>query len=291
MLVPLAAIVLLAVLWSVFWYVVQGIARTEFDKARAAMAERGLALACGAEGWGGYPFRFEYHCQIPDLIESGTSRLRSTKLQAVALAYRPWHVIIFLQGETYVAPNNGPPLKVKHGDAVASIVAQSANSGTATLEVPNLNLNGILTTQHILLSARTSDMRQVTYAIAIDKLALNLPDLAPLLLDEIQSQGTITQDRTLVINSALARQGGLELSATGQLALDPERHPKGQLTLTTNDGPKLLDVITGTFHISEQERTALAAMLTVTGNQITLMANDGQLYAGPLWLGELAPIP
>ena len=65
MFLPLAIVLLLAVLWSGYWFVASGIARDRLAAERAKLAAQGLTLACTEEGWGGYPFHCEFSCRSP----------------------------------------------------------------------------------------------------------------------------------------------------------------------------------------------------------------------------------
>ena len=67
MLLPLAAVLLLALLWTVYWFVAAGIAKTRFAEERRKLAAQGVTLACTEEAWGGYPFHFEFTCSSPVL--------------------------------------------------------------------------------------------------------------------------------------------------------------------------------------------------------------------------------
>jgi hypothetical protein len=290
MLLPLVAVVVLAALWSSYWYAAQIFARNEFAGIRAKLAAEGHELLCTQEDWAGFPFRFEYRCLNPVITGKGSRRAVASELQAVALAYKPWHVIAFLHGPTSVHPGSAPHFEATHDTVKASLVANSAESGVLTVEIPNLAVAGLLNAKHVLLSSRNADRRKANYFAVIENLNLTPPGIDPVAIDHAESRGTIHEDQTIVIESATLRQGTLELTAKGTLSLDPQRRPEGELALATNDGAKLLQTLSGALQLSDQEQTALAAVLAITGQKLTLTAKGGALFAGPLKLGDLAPL-
>ncbi len=290
MVLPLAAAAAIAVLWSIYWAIALQSARSEFARERARQAEGGTTLKCMEEDWGGYPFRFEYRCANPDATRDGQLAVAAAELHAVAMAYKPWHLITFLAGPTNITIPGHSPLRVTHDPVQTSIIAQSATSGRITININGLNAGGVLQAGTVLFSARTMNMRQVDYDISATNLKLALPDLAAIPADAFASQGTVSDAQGLVITSATLQQGDLSLSASGQVELDEFNRPKGQITVTTNNAAKLLAVLRDAYRLSEQEQSAFAALLTVAGNQLTLTAGDGELYAGPLKIGDLAPL-
>lgn len=290
MALPLAATAIVAVMWSTYWVIALQVARGEFTRERARQAQGGTLLKCSEESWGGYPFRFEYRCARPDANHDGELKVAATELRAVAMAYKPWHLITFLTGPTNINLPGNPPLQVTHDAVQASIVAQSSTSGRFTVSISGLNAGGMLQAATILLSARTTDMRQADYDIAATGLKLALPGLAPISADRFASNGTISKAQMLVIQSATLQQGDLSLSASGQVELDEFNRPKGQIAVTTNNAAKLLALLRDAYQLTEQQQSAFAALLAVAGNQLTLSANDGQLFAGPLKIGDLAPL-
>ena len=290
MVLPLAAVTAAAVLWSIYWAVALQVARGEFAKERARQAEKGITLKCREENWGGYPFRFEYRCANPVAAHDGHLALAATELRAVAMAYKPWHLIAFLAGPTGLTVPGQPPLQVTHDLAQASVIVQSATSARLTMNINAVNAGGLLQARNILISARTSDLRQADYNITATALKLAPPGLPPLSADTFTSQGTISNAQVLVIESATLLQGDLALSASGQMELDELRRPKGQITIKTNNAARLLALLQTAYQLSDQEQSAFAALLAVAGNQLTLTANDGQLFAGPLNIGDLQPL-
>ena len=85
MFLPLGGVVLLGLLWTGYWFVASAIAKDRVAQERAALAAIGLELACAEEGWGGYPFHFEFSCTSPRLTLEDKGEAKSGKLLLVAL--------------------------------------------------------------------------------------------------------------------------------------------------------------------------------------------------------------
>jgi hypothetical protein len=291
MVLPLAAVVVLMIVWSVYWYAARSIFEREMSRARLVLAGNGHQLLCSTESWSGFPFRFEFSCENPVLEETRGLEIASQRLQVVALAYKPWHIIALQDGPTEIQVPGLTPIHLTHDRAMASATATSTNSGQITAELTMLAASQLFSADRVLFSARTSDLKQIDAVTEITAFSLTVPGPPPLILDHLSADTTITPSNTLVINGAEARHGAVTLSATGLIALDTLGRPAGQVMLQTNDGAKLLELAAPYLALDAQQRAALAALLTVAGNQLTLTAGDGALYAGPLKISDLAPLP
>jgi hypothetical protein len=65
MLLPLILVLVLAMAWSIYWFVAIGWPRTRLQSEREKLAGQGVSLTCTEESWGGFPFRFEFTCSSP----------------------------------------------------------------------------------------------------------------------------------------------------------------------------------------------------------------------------------
>jgi hypothetical protein len=59
---PLAVFVVLAALWTVFWFYASSTAQTTLAQWREQEARLGRTYTCGSQSAGGYPFRLEVRC-------------------------------------------------------------------------------------------------------------------------------------------------------------------------------------------------------------------------------------
>ena len=110
--VPLAAVILLAALWSGLWYVSASVA----DRALSGWVEReaaaGRVYSCGSETIGGFPFNITARC-ADVAAEIGNSQphysIGAKALDFVAEIYRPTRLAGELSGPLTVAVAGQPP--------------------------------------------------------------------------------------------------------------------------------------------------------------------------------------
>ncbi len=99
MLLPLFTVLVLWGAWSVGWFMISEIAQEKFASWRTKSAGKGLTLTCTNESWGGYPFRIEMSCDGFALQKKNKKSQLAVSFQsvdAVAQAYKPWHLILKL---------------------------------------------------------------------------------------------------------------------------------------------------------------------------------------------------
>lgn len=197
MLMPLFTVLLLWGIWSVVWYVISFTAQDKFADWRVKSAAKGLSLTCSNESWGGYPFRIEIACegfQLQKKNKASRIGLSFQRVDAVAQAYKPWHIIFKLTAPLTmdVSRGTGPAtttvVKAEHEPSLASVVLKDRKnpdisvlfekiSGTITdqsggtefslgqFQVDKLNLHGRI--------EREIDAGQADYALAATADALN----------------------------------------------------------------------------------------------------------------------
>jgi len=108
-----------------------------------------------------------------------------------------------------------------------------------------------------------------------------------------QTGGTLAVDQLKLV------WGPLKLEAQGNLKLDAQGRPEGQLDATLSDHPPLLDALVKAGTITRREASlAFAGMELLSAFQgqtpghlrAPLIARDGLLYLGPLALAPLKPL-
>jgi len=290
MVLPLASVLTLLVIWSIYWSVAQTVAHREFELQRQQLQGAGHPLTCSSEKWGGYPFRFEFTCDAPHVDVSSSASVSAAKLQAVALAYRPWQILALLDGPTTVAVPTQAPITISHDRALASLTLSSGKGGSATAEVSNVQATGIAKANRLVVSIRTEDQSQLDAAIEGAGLDITTEIGTHIVIETLTGQGTFTGDHVFVLKAVQAKQGDLALSASGQISLDAQRQLTGQIVVTANDAAKLVAAVGDAMNLNEQAHTALGAMIQLSGNQITFTAGDGQLFAGPVKIADLDPL-
>lgn len=94
--IPLLAVIALAIVWSILWTYAANRAEREIDNWIKREASFGRMWSCsGDRSIGGYPFRFELLCDKPTLETRGGDPMRVTAAQvhAVAQVWAPNHIV------------------------------------------------------------------------------------------------------------------------------------------------------------------------------------------------------
>jgi hypothetical protein len=126
-------LVILAVGWSIFWYVASSQVGTQFERWRTREAQSGRVYDCGKLSVGGYPFRFEVRCENAsvDFISQTANRKfgkgELSQILAVAQIYNP---------QLLIAEFTGPLTVTEQGEQQSLIVNwKNAQSSVAGLPV------------------------------------------------------------------------------------------------------------------------------------------------------------
>jgi hypothetical protein len=291
MFAPLAAVIALFLLWSGYWYAANSTMQAHAISERAQLAARGFSLACARESWGGYPFRFEFSCTNPTINFPGGQTARSGALLVVAQAYNPAHAIALINGPSEVALPDSPLFPLSHGKAVISITAQGGNVQISA-EIPDFNGAGILAARNIEVHWRSGSEQGNNIAVTVESAVHNTAGKPPLTVDSAQLLGSIAANRELRIGDIQFTQSGLKLWGQGAVALDGKNRIAGRIAAQTNDLGRLLTVLDPHIELAEQDRATLKAVLGLLGKETKadLVAVDGNLYIGPVKIGELTPL-
>lgn len=104
---------------------------------------------------------------------------------------------------------------------------------------------------------------------------------------------------TLAISDLAVKWGPLDLYASGEVSLDAQHRPEGQLDARITDFEGLLDAMVKDGLVEEREaRIALAGLVLVSqfqgskSNEIRMpvIMREGKLYLGPLAVAKLEPL-
>jgi hypothetical protein len=103
---PFTALVLIALAWTVFWYVAANRADATVTAWLEQEAARGRIYGCASRHSGGYPFRIEMRCTEPSLELANAEPVRVVKakeLRGVAQVYEPGLIIAEITGPLAVS--------------------------------------------------------------------------------------------------------------------------------------------------------------------------------------------
>ncbi len=111
---PFGLVVILAALWTGFWFFASARAETTLAGWREREARSGRAYACEKQTFGGFPFRFEVWCADPSAELDGTPpvAVKAKDLHAAVQVYDPNLVISEIQGPLTIGEPGKPPAYV-----------------------------------------------------------------------------------------------------------------------------------------------------------------------------------
>src|SRR3990172_3481995 len=155
MVAPLASVLVLFGLWSGYWWWGSGEAHRRVAAVTAEFARQGLAVVCGSQSHGGFPFRFSFTCTGLDIAGADGSGASAGEIAVLAQAWDPGHLIFLIAGPLRLTRPDGQVWTISHTPAVASLAVRRAGvqasllaeqvtaSGPAgaTLGVRRLNLH------------------------------------------------------------------------------------------------------------------------------------------------------
>lgn len=293
MFLPLGIVLVLALLWTIYWFVASGIAQQRFSEERARLARQGLTLGCTEETWGGYPFHFEFACRSPVLTQAGKARLSSAKLLLIALAYAPWQVAALLDGPTTLVVARTAPTKIDHERALAAVTAGTDGQFSLSAELPSVAVADLGRISKLMLHSRAAEGGGTELALTLTKLDLAPPGKPPLAIDDGSLRGMLRIDQAFQLDSFELRQGQLRYWGSGSVSLDDSRRVSGQIDTQTNDIKALLALVGPHLHLSDGQMANLRTMLVLLGNsaKAPIIARDGVLYLGPFKIADLPPLP
>jgi hypothetical protein len=285
MMAPLLLVVVLALLWTAYWFVAFAKAREIVARERQAMAAQGTTLDCVRETWGGFPFRFEFLCDAPK-ISHGGSAIRLERLLAVALAYNPKQVAVLLDGPTTITVSAGSAATVLHRRALASVTFDKDWRPHYSADVPEIVVPDVLRAARLVVNA-SSDI-----ALAIDRLHIDPPNRPALEIGRSVLKARLVADRYLDVEHIELSQGGVSYWGTGSIGLDRQNRIVGRLATETNDLDALLTIVAPHFRLSDQERSSVRLVFGLLGQnaRAAIVASEGSIFIGPYRVGELAPL-
>lgn len=291
MFLPLAAVVAIALAWSVYWYVAFTFAQAESARRREAWSGQGLQLTCKAETWGGYPFRIEYACLEPVVVVLGHT-FSAASLRAYAQAYDPWHILVLAEGPSRLQTPSGAAWTASHQTGRASIRFRGRTEPEISIEFPELNVEGLLTAKRLLLHSRPEPAG--THGIALSAAALNFQPVGrpPFPIRSVEFIGTLNRDGAVDVHDVRIEEQGVTLAGSGSVGLDGQHRLAGVLHAETNNLDGVLAILEPHLRMNEQQRAALKAMLTllIRDSKADISARDGELYIGPFKAADLAPL-
>ena len=264
---PTAALLVIAVVWSGFWWTAARATSSALDGWLSAEAAAGRRWSCVDRSWGGYPFRLEFRCddaQVVTLADGVESRATLKGLTLVSQVYNPKLILANFAAPLTVQQGE-QKITVKWDDLHASLRRNGGDLQRLSFvsKAPHATLQFTdgaeeLNARSAELHVRT-DTERARAEKAID-VALRAEDASIPALDRITTSdatatldvsGVVTQsnllrggnwkrslatwrvaDGRLDIVAATLDKGQIHAQASGELQIDDENRPQGRLTVS-----------------------------------------------------------
>ena len=311
-----SVVVAVIVLWSTAWLVVAGMARQNIEALAAGDGVTAPQIACDRLNVGGYPFRFDVACDNARIV-SGDLSIDVPAIRASVRVYAPTHMLASATGplqlsDSFTGSRNG----IAWSSLDASVrlndwrIARASISGkdvvwTDTLFGDALIAQSPLLEAHLFdipeqhdaerdlaalaLYGRAQDMAWpgLTLADANTEVQLELSGLPddvrnwndPMLLPALQQAGAV-----LKVISVHATDAEAMLDAAGELRLDAQGAPEGQIAITSTGVAERVGPL-----IEEPWRTLVLGAPAADGSHTNrLNFTSGAVFSG---LVPVAPLP
>lgn len=263
-------VVLLAIGWSVFWYVASAQIGRQFEGWQAREAKAGRIYKCGDLSVGGYPFRFEVSCAnagaslAAQTASQAPIEVRVARILAVAQVYNPKLLIAEFTAPATVLPQGGQSLTAKWTLAQASVYGLPEEPQRVALVLDNPAIDRIVSSvqspfgraKHVELHGRiaegsVNDHPVIDIAAELGSATVEgvhplaaqpfdmtaqarikgLNNLAPKPWPERFREIQAANGNVEIVNSRI-QQGDLIAVASGTLGISPQGRLDGELKMT-----------------------------------------------------------
>jgi hypothetical protein len=276
---PFLVFVLVALGWSVFWFVAASRANTAIAEWRAREDQAGRSFTCATQSIGGYPFRLQVDCGDPNFELKNLSPeiiLAARSATVVAQVYDPTLLIGDFTGPMVIGEPGKPATMVLNWSAAqtslrglpgaperASIVVDNpefSRAARATMEpfaaAKHLELHGRVLPHaanenppvEIALRINDAAAPQLHPVVAqptnaeIDIIVSGLRDISPRPLAAVIQDMAATQGR-VTIQRARITQGDILAVGSGALSITPDGFLDGNVTMTIAGLDKLIALL------------------------------------------------
>jgi hypothetical protein len=219
-------------------------------------------------------------------------RLKSSALQAVSLAYMPWHVILLLEGPTTARTSAASSLSVTHRPAKASVRISGKNVSRVSMELDDVAVDGLLELKHTEVHIRPEAASGIGIAASIDGFVGRLSRPPHLRIDSGTLNSRLSPDSQLEVERIELKQGSIAYWGSGHLRIDEGHRSSGKLATATNNLDGLLDILEPHLLMTDQQKGNLRMVMGLLGQQakIELTALNGELFVGPFKVSDLLPL-
>lgn len=276
---PFAIFVLIAVGWSIFWFIATSATGKALSEWRAREAAAGRTYRCGEESLGGFPFRFELRCTEPSAEFTSGPQPAALSAHDFVVVDQVWQPNLLIAemigplmiGEPAAKPSfavnwslaqaslRGMPLDPERAAVVidqVSLASVGASAQTMLANAGRVELHGRIKSgtarNHPVLdlalsltqasASRLGDLAAVPFDADLTGLLRGLPNLTFHSWRETL-RALQAADGRLEITRARLKQGDVLAVGSGSLGLTPRGALDGELQLTIANIEKLLPVL------------------------------------------------
>ena len=327
---PPVLLVLAGVALSGFWMFVKTQAETSMDRWMAQEAASGRVWTCPDRSIGGYPFRIEISCTGPTLKAAGNVPFEASvgRILAVAQIYQPDLAIVEFSGPLQQKNADGTTLDATWESLRASVhIGADQTPDRVSVEMKKVQLEGDAAASgtighaefHARLVEGSAAAGDLDVAVAVqgavfpvinaftgvaepmdvalrgraEQAALLKRGLVPTLIDQWAQSGG-----KMIFDEASLTQPGFAVSVKGEVTLDAQRRPKGQLELKATGAERLL----AAFGIGGKDKGVTGLLGALLGQKksdgtqkastlkLPVRLGNGKVAVGPIVLAELGPL-
>jgi hypothetical protein len=265
---PLFALIVLAICWSIFWYVSATITGREIGEWIKREADDGRVWTCPERSVGGYPFRIEITCRNPSFSGPAAGLAVAGKLggiHLVAQIYNPKLIIGEADGPLELTlPQDGSHTIANWKVLQISVRGAPDALQRASIAADQIDLNTVVNgrafnarADNLQVHLRRGPEEQRAYDVALtstNTVSADLDDATRISAPAtLQFSGTVTQAESigggtiaqmlerwrtaggsLILDSAGIVKGNLNAQGTGTLRIDGTRRLDGRIDITAS---------------------------------------------------------
>ncbi|WP_321500680.1 DUF2125 domain-containing protein [Breoghania sp.] len=319
-----AAVLLVIGGWSAFWFYASGMVKEQLDARLALLAQQGVQISCADREISGYPFRIEIHCAATDVALSGGEQVSVAGFRAVALIYKPYHIIF--EADAPLAARMSPfAASIEGGWTIghASLELDDWELSEAALSFEDLNLGllggstsqkatGKLAELHLrraLDNPQAADialtLKDVTLVGTVANatpfdggVLVRVPDGRDLLTGKIEARDLI--GRPLDIEEVFLSRDGARLAAHGELTVTREGFLEGELDVSAVEPGQVAGLVAPFYPADSRIPMAFQGALMGFGKKsgpdeaaavsATLTFRDGMIRIGLIPIAQMTPL-
>lgn len=306
-------VLILAAGWTGWWLYGLGLGRTELARLETDASSSGIRVRCGGPSWSGFPIQIRLDCRPFSLqvTATGETVLEVPHLQFLAQLFDAGRILAVADGAMQLS-NQKESLTL----APTRFVASFRHSGPEELAVFGEQVetgSGFAAGLFNMRLTRDSGGDRIGFALEARDAFFGLPLAADTSFEQVTATGSLStadaaslavpallgalklEGTVLQIESLRLHQKDVTVSGRGTIAVDEAAQLDGKLNLTIENAGGLIGRFEAAGLLTPSEARNGSILLGLlagdTGKvRISLQANDGEIYLGPVKLGRLKPL-